>query len=150
MAVLFKKCNMFNEPCDAIVNTVNTVGVMGKGVALEVKKLSKENFDGYKRWCGFGAEGGDIFYKEPKDFNKGIFNFATKEHWRNPSKLFWIEKGLFTLRNYLEDYQEIKKLRKIVLPPLGCGNGGLDTKDVFPLIIKYLGDIEGHDFVVCY
>lgn len=152
MAVVFKACDLFTVECDALVNTVNTVGVMGKGVALKVKHLSKENFARYKRWCesDLDLRGGDVFVCEPKDYDKGIFNVATKEHWRNPSKLVWVERGLFTLRNYLEDFPDLRKFKTIALPPLGCGNGGLDKRDVFPLIEKYLGNIEGYNFIVCY
>lgn len=139
-----KAGDMFSSNADAIVNTVNCVGVMGKGVALEFKRRWPENYKFYKRACDKrelrpGAvltfDRGGIFESEPPRY---LINFPTKDHWRAKSKIEYIETGLDSL------VVEIKKLsiKSIALPPLGCGNGGLDWKIVKPLIVEKLSALE--------
>ena len=164
----FKKGDLFNSRCDTLVNTVNCVGVMGKGIALQFKEKYPHMFTEYKRVCsgnnykGIGKlkEGGDLWvfslsnyfpmfslYPEPIK----ILCFATKEHWRNNSKIEWIERGLKTFSEYHKfendnDYHgysgyfyEYLGIKSIAWPKLGCNNGGLDWKtQVKPLMIKYL------------
>lgn len=88
--------NIFESPAQVIVNTVNTVGVMGKGIAKDFKKYYPEMFKEYQRYCEIGAlEVGKLWlYKTP---NKWVLNFPTKKHWRNPSRLEYIESGLKNL-----------------------------------------------------
>lgn len=121
----------------ALVNTVNCVGVMGKGIALQFKLKFPENFRAYEKVCKhddlqpgrlFVFERGKLFKeKEGPDY---IVNFPTKKHWRSPSRLEYIEKGMDAL------VREIKELKitSIAIPPLGCGNGGLDWEDVEAII----------------
>lgn len=125
--------NLFSADVEALVNTVNTVGVMGKGVALQFKKNFPANFKEYKRLCELGdlVTGKVFVFHTGTIYNpKYIINFPTKEHWRANSRLEFIVSGLKSL------VDEIRKLgiKSVAIPPLGCGNGGLSWKDVFPLI----------------
>ncbi|PVZ68823.1 type II toxin-antitoxin system antitoxin DNA ADP-ribosyl glycohydrolase DarG [Pelagibaculum spongiae] len=126
---------------DAIVNTVNCVGVMGKGIALQFKKKWPDNFKAYARAC----KDEQVHLGKMFVFDLGglatpryIINFPTKGHWRSASQLADIESGLADL---VEQIQKIG-IRSIAIPPLGCGNGGLDWQVVKPLIIKYFSAID--------
>lgn len=139
--------NLLDAPVDALVNTVNTVGVMGKGIALQFKQAYPENFRAYEAACRRGeVEIGRMFVVETEQLGNPrlIINFPTKKHWRNRSRLDDIRSALGDLRRVISDYQ----IRSIAVPPLGCGNGGLDWLDVRPLIVDALGDIPDVDVVV--
>ena len=127
--------DLFESPAKVLVNTVNTVGVMGKGIALKFKRIYPEMFEAYRNHCERGNLGiGQLFlYKTP---NKWILNFPTKKHWRHPSKVEYIEAGLRKLRSHWPEMG----LTSIALPELGCGNGELDFEgQVKPLMERYLG-----------
>lgn len=146
----FKKGDLFTSKCGCLVNTVNCVGVMGKGIALQFKEKYPHMFTVYKEACKKGQlkNGGDlwlfhlgqffpfgdfVFTNYPK-----ILCFATKEDWRNPSKLEWIERGL---KNLVENYESFN-IKSIAFPKLGCNNGGLNwEKEVKPLMIEYLSKL---------
>jgi O-acetyl-ADP-ribose deacetylase (regulator of RNase III) len=139
--ISYTRGNLLAADAEALVNTVNTVGISGKGIALMFKDAYPENFRAYERASKAGEiRPGGLFITERQDMlgPRWIINFATKKHWRHPSKLEWIEQGLAALR------QEIKArgIRSIAIPPLGAGNGGLDWADVKPLIAEALGDVE--------
>ena len=125
----------------ALVNTVNTVGVMGKGIALQFKDAFPHNNKVYIRACkNKDLEPGKLLAVWDTNMLYGeklIINFPTKIHWRNPSKYEYIEKGLQALREL------IKKdgIKSIAIPPLGAGNGGLDWEIVKPMIIEALQDL---------
>lgn len=155
MSIQFTKGDLFKSGCDFLINTVNCVGIMGKGVALQFKNKYPELFKQYKNDCANKAyfPGQVIQY----DFKSGhlvdakidkpdvrIVCFATKKDWRNPSQVEWIETGLKILRSDLDDFLLHNPLDEwsIAVPPLGCGNGGLNWQDVKPLIEKYLGDLD--------
>lgn len=125
--------NIFNSPAQVIVNAVNTVGVMGKGIALEYKKRYPEMFDAYKEACDkkLLETGKLMLYYAPDHW---ILLFPTKKHWRSPSKLEYIESGL---DKFVHTYAE-KGITSIAFPRLGCGNGELEWDDVRPLMEKYL------------
>ena len=126
--------NLFTSNAKVLVNTVNTVGVMGKGIAYDFKKYYPKMFEEYKQLCDTNQFNiGDLnLYKTS---NKWILNFPTKEHWRSPSKIDFIEKGLQKL---VQDAHKLQ-INDIAMPKLGCGNGGLEwEKEVKPLIEKYL------------
>ncbi|AYG36961.1 phosphatase [Lactiplantibacillus pentosus] len=132
--LMYVDSNLFDSPAQVLVNTVNTVGVMGKGIALQFKKLYPEMFTNYQHFCESGAltVGKLYLYKTP---GKWILNFPTKENWRNKSKLAYIEAGL---KKFVATYQE-KGIESISFPQLGTGNGGLDwEREVRPLMEKYL------------
>ena len=129
---------------DAIVNTVNCVGVMGKGIALQFKNKWPANFIAYAAACKAGqVRPGRMFVFDSGGLVKPnfIINFPTKDHWRGSSKIEFIRDGLVDL------VAQVKRLgiRSIAVPPLGCGNGGLDWADVRPLIeaaFEALPDVE--------
>lgn len=150
MSITFKKGDMFVEPVDAIVNTVNCVGVMGKGVALEFKKRWPANYKFYKKACDSKElEPGKMLIFDnqelfPSDGPRYLVNFPTKSHWRSKSKLSYVDDGLDALVEKINEYN----IRSIAIPPLGCGNGGLDWKEVKSLITSKLGNLESVNIVV--
>jgi len=131
--------NMFEGNYDALVNAVNCVGVMGKGLALQFKNRYPRNYEAYRTLC------------QTRDFQPGglhitkfsgdpyIINFATKDHWKNPSQLSYIESGAMRLAKFLKCKPNI---RSIAIPKLGCGLGGLRWYDVRQILEKYLSDVE--------
>lgn len=139
--------NIVEDRSEALVNTVNTVGVMGKGIALAFKQRFPENYRAYKRAVEDGkVETGKIFpFENPAVYStRWILNFPTKQHWRNRSKIEWIELGLADLRQQVLALE----ISSLAVPPLGCGNGGLDWKDVKPLVINALQGFTDLDVVV--
>src|SRR3954451_2786243 len=125
--------NLLTADVQALVNTVNTVGVMGKGIALQFKRAYPANFSAYRTAC----ERGDIRLGEMFLFDtaiKGprryIINFPTKRHWKSSSRLADIEAGLSDLVRVVAEHS----ITSIAIPALGCGNGGLDWRQVRPLI----------------
>jgi O-acetyl-ADP-ribose deacetylase (regulator of RNase III) len=134
--------NLLEAPAEALVNTVNTVGVMGKGLALQFKQAYPANFRAYESACRHGeVRLGRMFTYETGQLGKPRFviNFPTKGHWRSKSKLSDIKAGLADLRTLIRE----RNIRSIAVPPLGCGNGGLDWRDVRPVIMEALGDLPG-------
>jgi O-acetyl-ADP-ribose deacetylase (regulator of RNase III) len=133
--------NLLDAAADAVVNTVNTVGVMGKGIALQFKQAYPANFRAYEAACRRGeVQLGRMFVFETGLLGRPHFivNFPTKRHWRARSRLSDIRTGLADLRRVIRDYE----IKSIAVPPLGCGNGGLDWSDVRPLIVEALGDLS--------
>lgn len=128
-----------------VVNTVNTVGVMGKGLAASFKKRHPDMFKIYKDICKRGelSPGSFWLWKGPEQW---VLNFATKKHWRNPSKFEYVRDGLQEFRNKYEALG----IREIAFPRLGCGNGGLDWNEVKPLMVDFLRGLPitvyVHDF----
>ncbi|WP_053084465.1 macro domain-containing protein [Companilactobacillus ginsenosidimutans] len=138
--------NLFDSPAQVLVNTVNTVGVMGKGIALEYKKLYPEMFKEYQEYCQDGSLTVGKLYLF-KSANKWILNFPTKENWRSKSKIEYIESGL---KKFVETYAD-KGIESISFPQLGVGNGGLDwDKQVKPLMEKYLSDLPINIYIHIY
>ncbi len=128
--------DLFSSPAQVLVNTVNTVGVMGKGIALEFKKRYPEMFVQYKEQCDKHKLiiGKLMLWYEPDHW---LLQFPTKEHWRNPSKIEYIEKGLMAFVRKYADYN----ISSIAFPKLGCGNGELNWDDVKILMEKYLKNL---------
>lgn len=131
--VTYIEGNIFSSPAQVIVNTVNTVGVMGKGLALSFKKRYPGMFEVYRRACERKqlTIGKLMLYYAPDHW---ILMFPTKENWRNPSKLEYIEAGL---QKFVSTYAQ-KNITSIAFPKLGCGNGELSWDAVKPLMEKYL------------
>ena len=126
--------NIFTSPAQALINTVNTVGVMGKGVALEFKKLYPIMYKQYRQRCKSGwMKIGKLFiYRTP---HKIIVNFPTKRHWRASSKVEYLEVGL---QEFVKQYNTYG-ITSASFPQIGCGNGELDwDKQVKPLMEHYL------------
>lgn len=138
----FLKGNLLNSKAHALVNTVNTVGVMGKGIALQFKKNYPHNFKIYKEKCKNGeVEIGKILLVKDTDLLNGeryILNFPTKTNWRKPSEYEYIEKGLDNLIKILEK----NNIESIAIPPLGSGNGGLNWNLVKKLMVNKLKDLK--------
>ena len=128
--------DIFDSPAQVIVNTVNTVGVMGKGLALSFKQRYPNMFEKYKKVCEnkLLTIGKLMMCYEADHW---ILLFPTKEHWRNPSKMEYIEEGL---KKFVQTYAE-KNITSIAFPRLGCGNGELDWNKVKPLMEHYLKDL---------
>jgi O-acetyl-ADP-ribose deacetylase (regulator of RNase III) len=129
----FKQGNLLEEDAEALVNAVNCVGVMGKGIALQFKQAFPENFQQYKKACDAKEVQPGRMFTVPTEklFNpKYIINFPTKCHWRDKSKIEDIQTGLKAL---VAEVQQLG-ITSIAIPALGCGNGGLDWVEVKPLI----------------
>lgn len=126
------KGNLLRAEAEALVNTVNCVGVMGKGVALQFKQAFPANFKAYEAACKAGeVRIGRMFVTHTGQFEpRLIINFPTKKHWKGNSKLEDIRAGLVDLVEVVKKEQ----LRSIAIPPLGCGLGGLRWEEVYPLI----------------
>jgi O-acetyl-ADP-ribose deacetylase (regulator of RNase III) len=132
--------NILKADVQALVNTVNTVGVMGKGIALQFKKAFPEMFEEYEKACNRGeVETGRMHVFDRGSFlnPRFIINFPTKRHWKGKSKLADIRAGLQDLVRQVKDLQ----ITSIAVPPLGCGHGGLSWADVKPLIIEAFEDL---------
>lgn len=128
--------HLFDSPAQTLVNTVNTVGVMGKGIAAEFKRQYPDMFTRYREFCDRGdLDIGKLYlYRSP---NKWVLNFPTKKHWRNPSKLEYIEVGL---EKFAESYMQ-RGITSISFPQLGCGNGGLPWEEVRPVMDAVLREV---------
>lgn len=125
--------NLLKADAEALVNAVNIVGVMGKGLALQFREAFPECFKSYKAACQTGeltTGKMHIFATKHATNPRYIINFPTKRHWRDKSRLEDIESGLQALVQTVKDC----KINSIAVPPLGCGNGGLDWNTVSPLI----------------
>jgi O-acetyl-ADP-ribose deacetylase (regulator of RNase III) len=145
--IMFRQGNLLEARAEALVNTVNTVGVMGKGIALMFKEAFPENFRAYEQASKRKeVQIGRMFVIENLALSgpRWLINFPTKKHWRQPSKLEWIVEGLQDLRRVIEE----KGIKSVALPPLGCGNGGLDWSDVRPEIERVLRPLESVEIVV--
>lgn len=129
--------NIFDSKCSTLVNTVNCVGVMGKGIALDFKKKYPSMFDEYQKLCKDGRvkPGQPYLYRDLTGIS--IINFPTKNNWRSPSKFSYITKGLKWFR---QSYRELG-ITSIAFPPLGCGNGGLSWDDIGPEMYRALKDL---------
>jgi O-acetyl-ADP-ribose deacetylase (regulator of RNase III) len=141
--VIFVKGDIFQSPAQVLTNTVNCVGVMGKGLALEFKNRFPQLFRDYKQKC----KKGQVVPGKPylwEDESTQILNFPTKRHWCDNSLLQDIEDGL----KYLASSYEQKSIQSIAMPALGCGLGELKWTDVKPLIEKHLGGIPDLDVYV--
>lgn len=132
--IIYKKGNILESEAEALVNTVNTQGVMGKGIALQFKNAFPSNYKVYQDICRNGNfQIGDLLIVEENGLISGkktIINFPTKTSWRKPSEYSYIEKGLEKLVQVIED----KKFNSIAIPPLGSGNGGLNWEIVKKMI----------------
>lgn len=141
--IKFTSGNLLKCEVEALVNTVNCVGVMGRGIALQFKNAFPENFKAYEAACKRKAvQPGYMFVFETRQLTlpRFIINFPTKRHWRDKSHIEDIEKGLIDLVRVIHE----KDIRSIAVPALGCGLGGLNWSDVRPLIeqaLKQLNDV---------
>lgn len=147
MTIRFTRGNLLEAPAEALVNTVNEAGVMGKGIALMFREAFPENTRIYTE----AAKAGDVRVgRMLVTTNPGLFgprwiiNFPTKRHWRNPSRLNWIREGLGDLARVIRE----RGIASVALPPLGCGSGGLSWSDVRPEIEAFAAGLRGVDVLV--
>lgn len=144
--ITYLKSNLFFSPAQVLVNTVNTEGVMGKGIAKEFKKHFPEMFEQYQKFCEEKKlDIGNLWLY--KTTNKWVLNFPTKKSWRNPSKIEYLEKGL---QKFVDQYEQ-RGIKSVAFPPLGCGNGELNWEtQVRPLMEKYLRDLPIDIYIHLY
>jgi len=134
--LIYLRSSLFDSPAQTLVNTVNTVGVMGKGIAAEFKAKFPDMFREYKKLCDSHAfQIGNLHLW--KSSERWVLNFPTKATWRAPSRIDYIEKGL---KKFSEVYEELG-ITSISFPPLGCGNGQLQWNQVRPIMENYLRSI---------
>lgn len=140
--ITLTKGNIFDADVEALVNPVNCVGVMGKGLALQFKKKYPANFNHYEIAClnGIVRIGFVSAFRE----NKLIINFPTKVHWKDNSEPLYIKTGLESLITTID----LIKINSVAIPPLGCGLGGLDWNDVKPLIIEAMETLPNVNTVI--
>ena len=155
LGIEFKTGDICEEKAEALVNAVNCVGVMGRGIALQFKKVFPKNFDDYAEACRHGkVRPGRMFVTETEtdqlpllDHGRGpryIINFPTKRHWRGNSRIEDIKAGLVALAEEIRE----RKIRSIAIPPLGCGLGGLPWGEVRPHIEKALDGLNDLHIVI--
>lgn len=142
--IIFVKGDLLKDPADMLVNTVNCVGVMGKGIALAYKNAFPHNFRAYQKICSANRlkPGGVFIFTEQNLLGKTvIINMATKYHWRALSRYEWIEKGLDNLAAALlsADFRDTKT---VAIPAPGCSNGGLDWAIIKPMILEKLAIVS--------
>lgn len=132
--------SVFNVQADVLVNAVNTVGVMGAGIALEFKLRYPEMYkDYYTRCINNKVQVGKPYLYE------NILNFPTKEHWKSPSRLEWLDKGLM----YFSNSYKSMGIKSIAFPKLGCGRGGLDWEEVQKMMIYYFEPLKDIEITIC-
>lgn len=145
--IQYKTGNLLESEAEALVNTVNTFGVMGKGIALQFKNMFPNNFKLYSYACKNNElKIGKLLVSEEDTMLSGkkiIINFPTKTNWRLPSEYKYIEAGLTELVKVIKE----KQLKSIALPPLGSGNGGLDWKKVKMILEKSLSDVDCNIYI---
>lgn len=145
--IYFTTGNLLESEAQALVNTVNTVGVMGKGIALQFKQAFPENFRRYAEACKNKAIViGRMFVTEETSLLGGkklIINFPTKTNWRLPSEYAYIEAGLTALANLIRE----REIPSIAIPPLGAGNGGLDWDRVKAMLVTHLSELDCEVYV---
>lgn len=145
--IRYTQGNLLDTSAEALVNTVNEVGVMGKGIALMFREAFPANNEAYIAACKAGQVlVGRMFVTREINLigKRWIINFPTKKHWKSPSRLDWIRSGLVDLVRVIRE----NDIRSIAVPPLGCGNGGLEWSQVRREIEIAFGDLDPVDILV--
>lgn len=136
--ILHAEGDLLATDAEALVNTVNTVGVMGKGIALQFKQAFPDNYAAYEAACRREeVKIGKMFVFHRLNNPRIIINFPTKKHWKGKSKIEDVKAGLKSLIEVVKK----ERIQSIAVPPLGCGNGGLEWSDVKPLIEKAFSEL---------
>jgi O-acetyl-ADP-ribose deacetylase (regulator of RNase III) len=140
--LIYYRTSILESSAQTVVNTVNCVGVMGKGIAHAFKLRYPEMFAAYKKLCDNDQlEPGKLWLWRGSD--QWVLNFPTKIHWRYPSRLEWIEAGL---KKFVTEYEK-RGITEISFPRLGCGNGGLNWDDVRPVMERYLTNLTATIYI---
>lgn len=144
MTIKYTKVSIFDSPAGSIVNPVNTMGIMGAGVALQVKNRFPEIYYDYKEACDRGeVKIGKLHYKKASN-GQWIIHFPTKIHWNNASTIEFIEAGLISFA----DLPDHLLHDGVSFPKLGCGHGKLDFESqVKPLMLGYLQNMSGTFYI---
>ncbi len=145
--ITYLRANIFNSPVQALVNPINCQGVMGKGLALQFRKRFPRMYEHYCHDCrSVRVRPGTIhvFANQPHGTPRRILNFPTKDNWRQPSRLEYIQTGLDHLTTLCTPLQ----IESIAIPPLGCGLGGLRWSDVQPLIDRAARSLPNVQFEI--
>ncbi len=145
--ITFKTGNIFEEDIEAIVNTVNCIGIMGRGIALQFKKKYPANFKAYAEAAKHNEiiPGKMFVFENNKNSSpKYIINFPTKRHWRDKSRISDIQSGLHALAKTIQK----EKIQSIAIPPLGCGLGGLNWGEVRQLILNTFEKLPDINIIV--
>lgn len=140
MPIIIKQGDIFKADVEALVNPVNCVGIMGRGLALKFKQLFPDYYDVYKTRCSMSliTPGNVHVHDRWEGRPQYIISFPTKAYWRDSSQLRYIEQGMISLNQRIEYY----RIQSIAIPALGCGLGGLKWEDVKPLIIRELNVVN--------
>lgn len=144
--IRFANDNLLKSEAEALINTVNTVGVMGKGIALQFREKYPMNYELYRKACQKkDVQIGRMFVTKTERIGhpKYIINFPTKVHWKGDSQLDYIERGLDDLIRVIYEYN----IQSVAVPPLGCGYGGLDWNVVKPLLLEKLRNVDAEIFL---
>lgn len=145
--ITYRSGDLLQADVEALVNTVNCVGIMGRGIALQFKNSYPDNFKLYQKACERSeVRPGKMLVFETRSLigPKYIINFPTKRHWRGKSRIEDIDAGLVALAEMIRQY----KIRSIAVPPLGSGLGGLDWQIVRPRIAAVLSNLEDVDIII--
>lgn len=149
--IRYTQGNLLDAEAEALVNTVNEVGVMGKGLALMFREAYPENARVYETAAKRGEDQvgrmlvtANSLQIGPRGGPRWIIHFPTKKHWRNPSRMEWIRDGLHDLVRAVRE----NHITSIAVPPLGCGAGGLEWSQVRREIDGAMADLEGVDVLV--
>lgn len=147
--ITYKEGNLLEAGTEGLVNTVNCVGIMGKGIALQFRQAFPNNYKQYERACRTGLVRLGQMFVVPVPMAEDatpryIINFPTKQHWKNKSKLVDIQSGLISLVDEVKHLE----LQSVAVPPLGCGNGGLDWNEVRPLIEQAASEVPNVNMLV--
>jgi O-acetyl-ADP-ribose deacetylase (regulator of RNase III) len=145
--ISYKTGDLLKEDVEALVNTVNCVGIMGRGLALQFKNVFPENFKAYVTACKREeVQSGKMFIFETNKLTnpKYIINFPTKRHWREKSRIEDIQSGLKALVNEIRD----RNIKSIAIPPLGSGLGGLNWSEVRVLIEEVLHGFNNLEVII--
>lgn len=138
MSITFIKGGIMTSSCQTLVNPVNCVGVMGKGLALQFKERYPQMFEKYKYYCDKKLLRPGMLWIYTANDGKKVLCFPTKDDWKNPSKVEWIEEGL---KKFCDVYKE-KKILSAAFPLLGAGCGGLKESVSLRLLETYLCNVE--------
>lgn len=135
--LVYTEADIFYSHCEILVNPVNCLGVCGAGLARHFAANFPDPTRQYKKWC----RDGEFKVGMPRLAYPILF-FPTKQHFKDPSRLEWIDAGLARTRQLLYEAAATKSWDGIAIPALGCGLGGLKWADVKPLLVKHLGDLK--------